>query len=174
MGFSFKKLRKAANFVVAPIKLGVTAPLKAVTWAAAQTGAAPLKKADRFVGKEVKRDVANTITHLKVGAAVGGSILASRAAGAVKGDPLSNAAPTTGLAAIAGDPRATVAAPASTVAGDPRGTAPYPVLPDEPVRFVPPSFTGGPAFEPGDGVRAPSSSSSSLWARIVALFTPKP
>ena len=96
LGFSLKSVvkgvtkavTKVAQVAVAPVKLGIEAPLKAVAWTAAQTGIGPVKQFDSFLNKDLKQTVADTKTSLTIGAAVGTAILTGGTIGvdeAIKG-----------------------------------------------------------------------------------------
>lgn len=79
LGFSFKKafkavaktVTKAAQIATAPMKLAIEAPLKAVTWTAAQTGIKPLVKLDSAVRSDLKTTIKDTKTAAVIGAGVG-------------------------------------------------------------------------------------------------------
>ena len=83
LGFSFKKLvksvakvaTKAGQIAIAPMKLGIEAPLKAVTWAGAQTGIKPLVKLDKAVRSDLKVTIQDAKTSAIIGATIGAGIV---------------------------------------------------------------------------------------------------
>jgi hypothetical protein len=94
LGFSFKKVFKKATTavkkavsgptgvvraVVAPIAIGVTAPLRAATWVADKAGIPGAGQASEYLRKELDKQAAIVGAEAAIGAVVGGAILAAPA-----------------------------------------------------------------------------------------------
>jgi hypothetical protein len=140
-----KPLAKATTWATAPIRVGVTAPLKLATAGAVKLGA-PVKILDAALGKQLKSDVSAQIDHIKIGAAAGtalvtgGGSVAMVTAGASKALEIAAAKPKAPAAPV-------MLTPAITTAPSMAGT-----------KLLPPPTASAPALPaPGATVRTPQS-----------------
>lgn len=108
MGFSLKRVAKGvvkvAKKATSPIRIGVEAPIKAVTHVAAEVGVPGAKKLNSTVTRHYRETLGDFKEQMVIGAAAGATIVAGGALSKVIQNAAAAAAPTAAPEAVASPP----------------------------------------------------------------------